>query len=152
MLIQLCNCDLLACLKRQLYTMLLTMDSGCDCCCNMMWRRLIAKRSHTVHSSSGYKNRRRTSLQHARTPLPPPPPVSHALPLRPTFPKFASNFLLHALKRQHIEICPLRCLMTFPVGLRFFMSVAIEQRKYVNFGFTKFRLKPLSDLRKTEDY
>ena len=58
------------------------MDSGCDCCCNMMWRRLIAKRSHTVHSSSGYKNRRRTSLQHARTPPPPPPP-----PTTPSLPR-----------------------------------------------------------------
>ena len=42
--------------------------------------------------------------------------------------------------------------MTLPVGLRLFMSVAIEQRKYVKFGFTNFSLKPLSDLRKTEDY
>ena len=37
--------------------------------------------------------------------------------------------------------------MTFPVGLRLFMSVAIDQRKYVKFGFTKFNVKPLSDLR-----
>ena len=135
--------------------MLLTLDSDCDCCCDMMWRRLIAKRSYTVHSFSGYKIRRRTSLnpcnmqQHPSPPQPPPP---HALPLRPTFPKFASNFLLHALKRQHKEMCPLRCLMTFSVGLRLFMSVAIEQCKYVKFGFTKFSLKPLSGLRKTEDY
>ena len=42
--------------------------------------------------------------------------------------------------------------MTFPVGLRLFMSVAVDQRKYVKFGFTEFRLKPLSDLRKTDDY
>ena len=30
------------------------------------------------------------------------------------------------------------------------MSVAIDQRKYFKFGFPKFNLKPLSDLRKTE--
>ena len=41
--------------------------------------------------------------------------------------------------------------MTFPVDLSLFMSVAIEERKYVKFGFTKFSLKPLSDLRKTDD-
>ena len=39
--------------------------------------------------------------------------------------------------------------MTFPVGLRLLMSVAIDQRKCVKFGFSKFSLKPLSDLRKT---
>ena len=76
----------------------------------------------------------------------PPPPC----PVRPTFSKFASNFLLRALKSQHKEICPLRCVMTFPVGLRLFMSVAIDQLKNVKFGFTKLSLKPLSDLRKTE--
>ena len=76
----------------------------------------------------------------------------HPLPLRLTFPKFASNLLLHALKSQYKKMCPLRCVMTFPVGLRLFMSVAVDQRKYVKFGFTKFRLKPLSDLRKTDDY
>lgn len=42
--------------------------------------------------------------------------------------------------------------MTFPVGLRLFMSVAIDQLKNVKFGFTKLSLKPLSDLRKTEGY
>ena len=42
--------------------------------------------------------------------------------------------------------------MTFPVGLRLFMSVAIDQLKNVKFGYTKLSLKPLSDLRKTEGY
>ena len=40
--------------------------------------------------------------------------------------------------------------MTF--GLRLFMSVATDQLEYVKFGFTKFILKPLLDLRKTEGY
>ena len=127
--------------------MLLTLGGGCDCCRDMMWRR-EEKRSYTVHSSSGYKIRRRTSLRPCNK-APPPP---FALLVRPAFPKFASNFLFHALKSQHKEICPLRCVMTFPVGLILFMSVTINQLKYVKFGFTKLSLNPLSDLRKTEGY
>lgn len=144
--IYLCNCNLPACLKRELHTMLLTMGGGCDCCRDIMWRR-EEKRWYTVHSSSRYKIRRRTLLRPCDK-SPPPLPC----PVRPTFSKFASNFLLRALKSQHKEICPLRCVMTFPVGLRLFMSVAIDQLKNVKFGFTKLSLKPLSDLRKTEGY
>lgn len=137
-----------ACLKRELHTMLLTMGGGCDCCRDIMWRR-EEKRSYTVHSSRRYKIRRRTSLRPCNKP---PPPLPPALSIRPTFPKFTSNFLLRAFKSQHKEICPLRCVMTFPLGLRFFMSVAIDQLKNVKFGFTKLSLKPLSDLRRTVGY
>ena len=105
------------------------------------WCALIAKRSYTVDACSGCKIRGGTSLHPCNN-------AAHlALPLRPTFRKFASKFLLHAQKSHHREICHLRCVMTFPVGLRLFMSVAIDQRKYVKFGFTKFNVKPLSDLR-----
>ena len=125
--------------------MLLTMGGGCDCCRDMLWPR-EEKRSYTVRSSSGYKTRRRTSLRPCNKP---PPPPSFALPVRPTS---ASNFLLHAVKSQHKDICPLRCVVAFLVGLILFMSVAIDQLKYVTFGFTKLSLNPLSDLRKTEGY
>ena len=71
-LIYLCNCNLPACLKRELHTMLLTMGGGCDCCRDRMWRR-EEKRWYTVHSSSRYKIRRRTLLRPCNKSPPPPP-------------------------------------------------------------------------------
>ena len=102
------------------------------------WCGHAKRRDHTLYTHpADTKSVGALHCDPATSKPPPPPPL--ALPVRPTFPKSASNFLLHAVKSQHKDICPLRCVMTFPVGLRLFRCVGIDQLKYVKLGLVKFK-------------